>query len=358
MGYSLRDMTNARKFSSSLTVDALQQAIPAATITAVLDAANAHERRERKLTMTVTVWLIIAMHLYCSLALEAVLGKLAKGLRYIWPDPDFVLPSASAITYRRYQLGARPLGQLFHLVCQPIATPDTPGAVRFGLRLMAIDGTTEDLPDTEANARYFGRHHAARGDAAFPQVRAVYLVECGTHTSVDAGFWPLHTHERVGGRRLLRALTPDMVLRWDAGFHSYDQLAAVRARGAHLLGRLPATVKPHLVKTLPDGSELVRLLGRDKHCRPTSEQMLVRLVRYTVTDSRLVGFGETHRVVTTLLDPQLAPALELAALYHERWESELVIDELDTHQRLADRPLRSQTPVGVIQELYGLLFAH
>lgn len=358
MTYSLRDMTNARKFSSSLTVDALQHAIPAAAITAVLDAANAHEQRERTLTMVVTVWIVIAMHVYTSLALDAVLGKLARGLRYIWPDPDIVLPSASAITYRRYQLGARPLVALFHAVCQPIATPQTAGAFRFGLRLMAIDGTKEDVPDTPANAHFWGRQHGPRGDSAFPQVQGVYLVECGTHVIVDAGFWPSATSERIGGRRMLRSLEPDMLVLWDRGFHSYDQIAAARTRGAHVLGRLPATVKPQVVQTVSDGSHLAVLTRRDATGRRTSEQLQVRIVCYTVTDPHLVGDGERHRVITTILDPLQAPALELAALYHERWESELVIDELDTHQRLARRVLRSQSPVGVVQELYGLLLAH
>lgn len=125
-----------------------------------------------------------------------------------------------------------------------------------------------------------------------------------------------------------------------------------------MLGRLPATVKPQVVKTLPDGSHLALLTRRDEHGRQTSDQQVVRIVSYTVTDPHLVGYGEPHRLVTTLLDPVQAEALDLAETYHERWESELVIDELDTHQRLAGRVLRSQSPVGVVQELYGLLLAH
>lgn len=358
MGYSLRHMTDACKFSRALTVEALHDAIPASAIAAVLDALAAHEQRERKLTQMVTVWLVIAMHLYTHLALDAVLGKLAKGLRYIWPDPNIRLPTASAITYRRYQLGARPLVALFKAVCRPIATPDTPGAFRFGLRLMAIDGTREDLPDTAPNAAYWGRHCGPRGASAFPQVQGVYLVECGTHAIVDAGFWPLTTHERSGGYRVLRSVEPGMLLLWDRGFHAYDMVLATTQRGADVLSRLPSTVQPHLLKTLPDGSQLAYIYPSEYARRRAGARLLVRVVRYTVTDPRLVGYQEEHRVLTTLLDPTLAPALELAATYHERWESELVIDEIDTHQRIAGRVLRSQRPVGVVQELYGVLLAH
>jgi hypothetical protein len=84
----------------------------------------------------------------------------------------------------------------------------------------------------------------------------------------------------------------------------------------------------------------------------------VRVVEYTLTDPALPSYGEVHRLVTTLLDPRIAPAVEVVCLYHERRESEVVIDEIDTPQRLAGRPLRSQKPEGVLQELYALLIAH
>jgi hypothetical protein len=357
MGYSVRQMTTDRKFSSMLTVEALQRAVPAQAITAVLDATNAHHQRERKLTMTVVVWWVIAMHLFSHLALDAVFAKLAKGLRYCWPDPALRLPSASALTYRRFQLGARPVAALFKQVCRPIATPATPGAFRFGLRLMAIDGTSEDVPDSAANAAYWGHHAGPRGQSAFPQVQAVYLIECGTHTIVDAGFWPGHTSERIGGRRVLRSLREGMLVLWDRGFHEYEMLAAARQRGSHVLSRLPSGVRPRLLRTLEDGSQLMAI-HRVTAKQRRSEHIVVRIIRYTFTDPRLVGYAEEHRVLTTLLDPHVAPAVEVAALYHERWESEVVIDEVDSHQRLVGRVLRSQSPVGVVQELYGVLLAH
>jgi hypothetical protein len=226
------------------------------------------------------------------------------------------------------------------------------------LRLVAIDGTVEDVPDTAANVRAFGRLHGKRGPAAFPQLQGVYLVEVGSHALLDAGFWPIHTSERVGGFRLLRSVTPEMLVMWDRGFHDYEMLLAVRQRGGHVLGRLPAHVKPQRVCSLPDGSYLAHLTPSHYHRRKAGERLLVRIVEYTLTDPTLPGYGEHYRLVTTLLDSAVAPAFEVACAYHERWEIELVIDEVDTHQRLAGRPLRSQRPVGVMQELYGLMIAH
>lgn len=142
------------------------------------------------------------MSLFTHHALDVVLQKMVHGLRLFWPDPDIALAGKSAMSQARYCLGARPLVTLFHRVCHPLATPQTPGAFCFGLRLIALDGTVEDVPDTLANVRAFGRHSRDRGVSAFPQVQGVYLSECGTHALLDAGFWSCHTSERVGALRL------------------------------------------------------------------------------------------------------------------------------------------------------------
>lgn len=256
MGYNLRQFALEDKFSQALTLDALERAVPLEAIKAVLQAEAVTEQRERKLNMVVTMLVVLAMHLYSHLALPHVMRKIAQGLRFIWPDPTYSLPTASALTYRRYQLGVRPVTALFHRVCRPMATPQTPGAFRFGRRLMAIDGTVDDLPDTPENVAVFGRYPSSRGPSAFPQVQTVYLAECGTHAIVDAGFWPRQTSERGGGFRVLRSVTPERLVLWDRGFHDSDMLVAVRQRGAHVLSRLPAHVKPKQIETLPDSSTL------------------------------------------------------------------------------------------------------
>jgi hypothetical protein len=358
MGYIIREIEVESKFSSQLTLEAIGQPVPMNEIKAVLREEGAQEMRERKLNMAVVVLLVIAMNIYTHLSIGHVMRKMAQGLRFIWPDPTYRLPKDNAITYRRYQLGARPLVALFHRVCRPMATERTRGAFLFGLRLMAIDGTVEDVPDTPENAAVFGRHHGDRGDSAFPQVRGVYLVECGTHAIVDAGFWPCRISERVGGFRMLRSVEPGMLVMWDRGLHDYDMIAAVRRRGAHVLSRLPSNIKPKRVRRLPDGSYLAYLYPSDYKRRKRGQRLLVRIIEYTLTDPALPGYGEDHRLITTLLDHKAYPALDLACAYHERWESELVIDEMDTHQRLVGGTLRSLKPVGVIQELYGLLIAH
>jgi hypothetical protein len=358
LGFKLREIEAESKFCRELMLEAVERAVPIAEVQAVLAETGVREQRERKLNLLVTVLVTIAMNLYSRASIGEVMRKIAQGLRYIWPDADYRVANDSAISQRRYQLGARPLVALFHRVCRPLATPETLGAFLFGLRLMAIDGTTEDVPDTPENAAAFGRYHGGRGDSAFPQVKGVYLAECGTHAIVDAGFWPCRTTERLGGLRLLRSVGPGMLVMWDTGFHDFDMVQRTVEQGAHVLARLPAHVKPQLVRRLKDGSYWATIRPSAYARRKRGECLLVRIIEYTITDPNLPHHGEVHRLLTTLLDPERYPALDLVCAYHERWEIELVIDETDTHQRLANRPLRSLKPVGVIQELYALLIAH
>ncbi len=355
MGYTIRQIPPDHKFCQDLSLDALTCVISPEVAHAVVTETGTQATRERKLTAEATIWVLIAMTLYAHLALGDVVRKVAQGLRFIWPDPTIAVAGAPALVYRRYQVGERPLQALFARVARPLATPATVGAFRYGLRLMAIDGTVEDAPDSPANAAAFGRQRGSRGDSAFPQVRGVYLVECATHAIVDAVFGPYALGERVGALALLHSLTRGMLVLWDGGFHSYDLRAATRGRGAHVLARLPARVVPQVIRPLSDGSTLAYL--RAPRGSPRTH-LLVRVITYTLTDPARPGYGEVHRVITTLLNPVLAPATDLVNLYHERWEIELTIDEVDTHQRLAGRPLRSRKPEGVRQELYALLLAH
>lgn len=359
MGFSLRTIADDLRFPEAVSLNALEQAIPQTTVEAVISELGVAEQRMRKLPAVVVLQLCIGMGVFTNMGLEQVMLKMVKGLRYIWPgDKDYETATKGAISQARYRLGAQPVVTLFQRVCQPLATDQTPGAFLFGLRLMTIDGTTEDVPDTPANAAFFGRHHGGRGDGAFPQMQAVYLSEVGTHTICDAGFWPCHTSERVGALRMLRSVEAGMLVMWDRGLHSFDMAVKTRQRQAHFLSRLPAHVKPEFVRALADGSYLAYIYPSDYHRQKRGDRLLVRVIEYTIDDPQRPGHGERHRLMTSLLDPDLYPAQTLAGEYHQRWEIEITIDELDTHQRLPHIPLRSKKPVGVIQEAYGLLLAH
>ncbi len=358
LGFMIRQIPAEAKLSETVALEAIAMAVPQSVVEAVVTDLGVAEQRVRKLPAELMMLLTVAMNLFTRQSLSQVLIKMLKGLRLIWDDPEFATATKGAICQARYRLGARPVVELYHRVCQPMAQESTRGASLFGRRLMALDLTIEDVPDTPENVRAFGRHYSDRGKSAFPQVLAAYLSECGTHAIIDAGFWPCHTNQHAAAQRLLRSLEPGMLLTWDCGLHSFEIAAKARAQGGDFLGRVPAGPKFRAIEVLPDGSYLTYIYPDDRGRRHHGEHLLVRIIEYTLTDPNRPGCNQVHRLMTSLLDVQQYPALELICAYHGRWEVEITIDEIDTHQRLPARPLRSKKPVGVIQELYGLLIAH
>jgi hypothetical protein len=238
-----------------------------------------------------------------------------------------------------------------------LGKPDTPGAFYGGMRLMAIDGFVVDLADTLENERAFGRPGSGRAKGAFPQARVLSLCETGSHVLWRNLIKPCHRGEIPMARHLLRYLKKGMLLLWDRNFLCYDMVETVISQHAHLLARVKKNLIFQPIQHLPDGSYLAKLYRNAKDRRHDKDGILVRIIDYTLDDENRPGSGEQHRLLTTLLDPVMDPAETLIQLYHERWEEELAIDELKTHER--ERPvLRSQTPAGVVQEIYGLLLAH
>jgi len=252
---------------------------------------------------------------------------------------------------------------LFARVVRPLARPDTPGAYSHGLRLMGIDGVVLDVPDSTANAAAFGRPSAGpRGDGAFPQVRKLSLVELGTHVEVALVVKTIRCGEQAMVDGLLRHLTPEMLLLWDRGFFSYELWRKLDGRGVKVLARVVSRLVLRPLRTLGDGSYLAKIYKSPSDRTKDRDGIVVRVIRYTLDDPQRVGHGEEHVLITNLVDEARYPADELIILYHERWEEELVFDEQKTHQdpRRATKPaqLRSETPSGVIQEIYALSLGH
>jgi hypothetical protein len=225
---------------------------------------------------------------------------------------------------------------------------------------MAVDGTTLDLPDPPKSERVFGRPGTDRGPGAFPRLRLIWLVEAGPHVLCDAALRPFSRGEAPAARQVRSALGPGMLLMWVRGLHRYEMLRAARARGAHVLGRVGKAVVLAPEQPLPDGSFLATVSPTPKDRRHRRAGLRVRGIGYTLDDPARPGHGERHRLVTSRLDPALAPAATRAAASHQLWEAERATDELKAHQ--ADRrpspPIRGKRPREVVQEVYGLRLAH
>ncbi len=325
---------------------------------ALLDTA-CFDSRACKLTREVTFWVVLAMGVVTNLPIRQVF-KFARTLRFGEPTPH-----RSSLCLARQRLGLAPVRRLFELIVRPLATLLTRGAFYRGKRLVALDGTVMNVADSPANAKAFGRSDGARGQSAFPQVRKLSLVETGTHAElafVVRGVKGANCSEPGMAPALFKHLQPDMLLLWDRGFFAFSLWKKALERGVEILGRVPAKAVLKPVVELSDGSYLARIYACAS-CRNRDEGgMVVRVIRYTIDDPQRVGHQQEHVLITTLRDEKLDPALRLVVLYHERWEIELVFDEQKTHQdpRRAEKPaqLRSETPLGVLQEIYALSLAH
>ncbi len=358
MRYRLRHLELDDKMCQQVSLEVFEQVYPPEIVCEQLSRHQAWEERERALNMFVLIHLLLAAALWTRLAFPRVLERLARPLHLMGLPLSAMQVRGSAISYRRQQLGFAPLQGLLARCCRPLCTPATPGAYRFGKRLMALDGTMQDVPDTPANAAAFSRPSNQYGPGPFPQIRLLVLTECGSHATIDATISDGRDAEKRLAEKLLPALRPDMLLLHDAQFTGPRFWRAVRAHGAHVMGPLPSHHLSSYLRQLSDGSYLAAYLPSSQEKQEGIKPLLVRVIEYRITDERLGDPDQVYRLVTTWLNPHTAPALELIDCYHERWEVEVVLDEMKTHQRLQQPVLRSRTPDGVRQEVYALLLAH
>jgi transposase IS4-like protein/DDE family transposase len=340
-----------------ISTGVLASVCPRALIDEVLQQSGRASQRERLLPAPAVVYYVMALALWREAPLEEVLRVVCQGLQWLsGGQAAAVQASKSAISQARTRLGPQAMQQIAQRVLRPLARAGAPGAWYGRWRLMAVDGSCMDVADEAVNAAHFGYPAASRGQTAFPQARLLGLVECGTHVVVAASIAP-YKHSEVAMATLLlpASLTAEMLVMADRNFYSFKLWQACAASGAKLLWRVKSNLVLPVQQELADGSYLSVIFDSEDRARRSGQQ--VRVIDYTLKDSGAPVQG-SYRLVTNILEPQAAPALELAALYHERWEVESVFDEFKTHMRSASTVLRSKTPDLVEQELWGLLLAH
>lgn len=365
---------NSRSSGNVVRTDRLTDRISVGVITRlvhrdlvdeVLNQTRHIERRSRLLPARVVVYYVLALTLFYEDAYEEVMRKLANGLRFVrgWKS-EWHIPTTGAISQARARLGEEPLKELYARVAVPMARPGTRGAWYGGHRLMAIDGVVLDAPDTPENVAVFAKKPHRGGDSAFPQIRVLGLGECGTHAIVAASIGSWQRSERDLGAELLTNVEPNMLVIADRGFYSYEFWKQAANTGAALLWRLPSSVNLPGLEAFADGSYRSELLPKQlktdltrgmKRRVPPDARIPVRVIEYTIPNRDI---DETYRLVTTLTNPADGPADELARLYEQRWEFELGLDEIETHQMPNNRLLRSRKPELVKQEIWGLLITH
>lgn len=348
-----------QRLSDHISVGVLTRVFPPGLVDEVIAEAGRAERRARLLPARVVVYYVLALALYSSCSYEEVIRMLVEGLEWQsgWQRP-WKVPTKGALWQARTRLGAEPLRLLFERVAVPLAESRTRGAFYRDLRLVGIDGTCVDVADTPANEERFGRPGSGRGQGvgAFPQVRLVGLGECGTHAMIKVAHGPLSDGERALTAALLPGLTAGMLCLADRGFYSYSLFSQARASGAQLLWRMKANARLPVERRLCDGSYLTSIYDAEDNGR--KDGLTARVIEYEIDDPGRPEADQRYRLLSTILDPERAPAAELAPLYGERWEFENALDELKVHQRGPRVVLRSKTPELVTQEIYAHLCVH
>lgn len=358
MAGATREVRAAReRLPDRISIGVLARTFTAELLDEVIDAADVREVRYRRLPARLMMVFTLACWLFTRSGYGLVLSKLADAHAVEgggWGDWE--VPSTGSIAKARVRLGAAPFRLLFARVAGPAGTSDTPGVFYKDLRVATVDGFTLDLPDTPENEEHFGR--GANGSASanpYPQLRALALAESGTRALLAAAYGPSGVGEQTLARDLLPALGPGMLVLADRNFASWALWREAAATGAHLCWRMSASFTLPVLQVLPEGTYLSQLRPPRKRDGPP---IRVRVVEYSVLSTNTEGeeVSELFCLATTLTDPEQAPAIDLARLYHDRWQAETGIGDLKTEQRGGPEVvLRSKTPTMVEQEFWAML---
>jgi hypothetical protein len=357
MARTVATLPAGARITDYISLGVITKTFPLTTVHSVLAASGKASLRERDLPAHVVMYYVIALALFMQASYREVLRCLLEGLQWL-RDPAAPLKVAgkSGISQARTRLGWEAVRQLHDTVVRPIAVPATKGAWYRQWRLVSLDGSTLDVADEAANDAAFGRPGSGRGSSAYPQIRFVALVENGTHVLFASQMSGCTTGETTLAREVLTGLQLGMLCLADRQFFGFALWQQARGTGADLLWRIKKNVRLPCDQRLPDGSYLSHLYACEHDRRRKVNGVPVRVIEYRLEG--VAGAEPLYRLVTTILDPDQAPAAELAALYHERWEIETALDELKTHLRGSHIVLRSKTPDLVRQEFYGLILAH
>lgn len=340
-----------------ISIGVLARTFPVQVLDEVIEAAGVREVRYRRLPARLMMVFTLACWLFMRSGYGLVLSKLADAHAVDGEGwGDWQAPWTGSITKAKAKLGAAPFKVLFARTAVPAGTASTPGVFYAGLRVVTVDGFSLDVPDTAENSEFFGR--GGNGSATknpYPQLRALALAEAGTRVLLGAACGPSRTGEQTLAADLLPALGVGMLVLADRNFASWRLWRDAAATGAQLCWRMSASFTLPVGQVLPDGTYLSQL----KPPRASDGPPIgVRVIEYSVrtTDDDGQQTSELFALATTLSDVEGSPAIELAGLYHDRWQAETGIGDLKTAIRGGPEVvLRSKTPTMVEQEFWAML---
>jgi len=323
---------------------------PLHLVCSALEDSGRLSKIQRLLPAHEVVYFVIACSLWRDKSLPDVWQQLHSLSARAEPDP-------SAFTHARKRLGIRPLRCLFRRLVR--SAPALPGAFFKRWRLLALDGSVWEMPDTKDNREHFGSAGDRHGVAAFPQLRVAALCEVQTHAVIDFEYGPYKESELALSDPLLQRTPLGSLVLMDRGLSYFEPVKAVKDRGSDVLARVKVSRALPVEEVLPDGSYLSHIYPGYNDSRGKTGGMAVRVINYTRDDPERQGAGELTCLITTVLSWEGLPAKEAVLLFGSRWDEESVLDEIKTVMQQGKQPLlRSKTPLLVQQELFGLFLAH
>ena len=357
MARTVAELPPGTRITDYISLGVITKTFPVSSIGSVLSKTGTASVRQRDLPAQVVVYYVIALALYMQSSYREVLRCLLEAVQWLRdPSAGVRVAGKSGISQARTRLGWEPLRELHDELVKPVAVRSTRGAWYRNWRLVSLDGSTFDVADEKANEDAFSRPGASRGSSAYPQIRFVSLVENGTHVLFGSQMDGYRTGEITLAKAVLPRLKSNMLCLADRNFFGFELWQQAQSTGADLLWRMKKNMRMACEKRLPDGSYLSQVYPSLRDWRQKTNGVVLRVIDYRLEG--IEGAEPIYRLATTILDSGKAPAGELAALYHERWEIETTFDELKTHLRGAQIVLRSKTPDLVRQEFYGLMMAH
>lgn len=308
--------------------------------------------RRRRLPAERMVWLVIGLALFRNEPIWHIVQQLDLA-----DGPALCAPVPSASVAGRERLGEAPMAWLFERLASCWGSCPVPEQERFhGLRTYAVDGVVWSVPDTQANLAQFGRPSNAHGCGAWPQLRAVCLMDTYTHLIRAANFGDYRTGELSFAAPLMQAVPDDSLTIFDRAYFSAAFLLDWQKAGTqrHWLMRAKTPLRHEIVHRFAPGDYLVHLPVSPRAQRlhpglPTHWQ--ARLIECKVG-------GQARQFLTSLCDAQRFPARDIAAHYVQRWEIELGFREIKQSMLKKATTLRSKLPELVRQEVWGMLIAY
>lgn len=361
MTHRSRHLPNGGRITDELAMGILARAYPTSRVREILQQQGKASQRERELPAHLMVYYVMGLGMWMGASCREVLRCLLMGVHWLLGgEQRYKVTGKSGITQARQRLGWEVMKAIHDETVRPIAEPHTAGAWYRKWRIVSLDGSTLDVADSDENVKAFGRPPASRGSSAYPQLRFVSLLENGTHVLFASHLGGYVVGELKLAEQVIAHLQPGMLCLADRLFTGGPLWKRATQTGADLLWRCKRSMQFRCVQRYEDGSYLSYIYpkrkDRCKHPEDPTRRLPVRVIEYRLRGSS--SREPWYRLVTTLLDPQQAPARELAALYQQRWEMENTLDEFKVHLRGPQVVLRSQTPDLVRQEFYGFLMLH